>query len=132
MCCTRNLSAFISVEGPVTPLLTDHVWNYYLLVMGRPRGLCSAPIVPSPSVCFYHCICCQKKEEAGESDGERHISITSTARNLSHSESSPTVAKLLCIKSVSRVADMTRRTRDGIILAKSDPTGPVPASTFAA
>lgn len=52
MGCTRNLSGFISAEGPVTPPLTDDVWSYYLLVMGRPRGLCSAPMSPSP-ICLF-------------------------------------------------------------------------------
>lgn len=93
--------------------------------------------LPPPSVCSYQCICCQKREEAGEgkgeSDGERNnISIPSSLRNLSRSESNPATAELHCIKGVSRVADTTRRPHDGIILAKSDSTGPVPASTFAA
>lgn len=69
----------------------------------------------------------------GEGDGERNnILIPSSLQNLSHSESNPLTAELHCIKDVSRVADTTRWTRDGIILAKSDATGPVPASTFAA
>lgn len=116
----RTLSGFISLEGPVTPPLTDDMWSYYLLVMGRPRGLCSAPVSPSPSVCSYQCIHCQKREEAGEgkgeSDGElNNIVISSSRQNLSCSESNPTMAELHCIKGVSRVADATSWTRDGII-----------------
>lgn len=137
MGCTSKLSGFISVEGPVMPPFTDDKWSYYLLVMGRPCGLCSAPMSPSQPVRSYQCICCQKREEAGEgkgeSDGEHNnVSIPSSLQNLSCSESNPTTAELHCIKDVSRVADTTRRTRDGIILAGSDSTGPVPAATFAA
>lgn len=78
-----------------------------------------------------------EREEAGEgkgeSDGERNnVSMPSSLQNLSRSKSNPTMAELHCIKDVSRVADMSCWTRDGIILAKSDSTDPVPALTFAA
>lgn len=111
-------------------LLTDEVWSYYLLVIGRPHGLCTVPHSPSPSVCSYQHICCQKREEAGEgkgeSDGEHNnISIPSSLQNFSRSKSNPSTAEHHRIKDVSRVADATCQTRDGVILAKSD-------STFAA
>lgn len=131
MGCTRNLSGFISVD-PVTPPLTDDAWSYYLLVMGQPLALCSAPITPSPSVCFYQCICQHKREgrekERGDGrDGEHNISISSSLQNLSRSKKQSRQyageAALYCIKDVSRVADTTRWTCDGIILAKSNSTG---------
>lgn len=75
---TKNLSGFISAKGLVTPPLTDDMWSYYLLVMGRPLGLCSAPISPSPSVCSYQCICCQKSEGAGEGKRKRMESATTS------------------------------------------------------
>lgn len=79
MGCTRNPSGFISVEGPVTPPLTDDVWSYYLLVMGRPLGLCSAPISPPPSVCSYQFICCQKGK-GREKEREKEMESATTSQ----------------------------------------------------
>lgn len=56
------------------------------------------------------------RRRKGESDGElNNIIISSSRQNLSCSESNPTMAELHCIKGVSRVADATSWTRDGII-----------------
>lgn len=79
MGCTRNLSGFISAKGPVMPPLTDDVWSYYLLVMGRPLALCSAPISPPSSVCSYQFICC-KKRRGREKEGEEAMEGATTSQ----------------------------------------------------
>lgn len=76
---TRNLSGCISAEGPVTPPLTDDVWSYYLLVIGRLLALCSAPISPPSSVCSYQFICC-KKRRGREKEREEAVEGATTSQ----------------------------------------------------